>query len=299
MRSIALFAAVCSIVVCEGNTCKELCHMQKEAQATNFNLTRALEGCCDEATACVLPARFYNDSCVNELLDVCNSESRSAVNLTWTRHFCCGNWNSNETGTEFNEPRKCVKNISVGWNDERFWPVRDQTSKIKWNEKHWTFLLKIATLVCLKGRTSLTPSSVTITYKYPIFTERENYEKRFVHAFYAPAAYLVMKKGDHDMLTILGESVKHLWVTLCICITWTVISGIIIWLLVSLVTLLFDKLSAHFLYSRSNVPCRFHVHRVGWKWQQGDNGSSLQLFCSILFIRKREAIYTRSLRLLL
>ena len=88
-------------------------------------------------------------------------------------------------------------------------------------------------------------------FKYPIFAKREIYEKKFVHGFYALMSYLVMTKGDHDMLTILGESVKHLWVTLCICVTWTLISGVIIWLLVSLVTLLrlFDKLGVHFLHS--------------------------------------------------
>ena len=254
MRNIALFAALCSIVVCEtqkgeflgNNTCQALCHMQKKGQATNVNLMRALKGCCHETTACVLPAHFYNLSCVKELMDVClNFEERSASKLTWrTQHLCCGNFTSNETGREFKGSRKCFKNISVDWNNETFdWNNEtffldgDQQPLLKWKREHWKFVLKMSTQTCLNStkRISLTPSSVVIKFKYPIFTKRENYEKKFVHGFYAPVSYLVMKKGDHDMLTILGESVKHLWVTLCICITWTLISGVIIWLLVSLV----------------------------------------------------------------
>jgi len=241
MRSIVLFAAVCSVVVCEiqigerlNNACQKLCHVRNEAQATNFNLTRALKGCCDEASACVVPAHFYNVLCVKELMDVCNSaEKRLAANLSCIQQLCCGNLNSNETGREFKGSRRCFRNISVSWNDERFWTVRDERPIFEWNRKHWEFFLNMSTQTCLNSteRTSLTPSSVTIKFKYPIFAKRENYEKRFVHAFYAPASYLVMKKGDHDMLTVLGESVEHLWVTLCICITWTLISGVIIWLL--------------------------------------------------------------------
>ena len=258
MRSVAFLAAVCSIVVCEiqigqvldnANTCQKLCHTQKETKVPNILLKKALRGCCDEATTCVLPEHFHNVSCVKELLNVCNSENQSAPNLTKTQHLCCGNV-SNETGREFKGPRKCFRNISVNWTDEMFWRVRDRNLKpiFKWKRKHWEFFLKMATQACLNS-TEKTSSSIAIKFTYPTFTKRENYEKTFVRAVYAPASYLVMRKGDHDMLTILGESVKHLWVTLCICITWTVISGVIIWLLVSLVVSLFYKLSLHFIYS--------------------------------------------------
>ena len=241
MRSIAHFAAVFSIIVCEiqigelfHNVCQtEFCHMPKEKRPTHANLTRALKRCCDAASACVLPAHFYNVFCVKELMNVCNSEKQSAAKLTWVQHLCCGNLKSNES----NRSRKCFKNISLDWNDEKFWPVRDLKPLFHWTRKRWEFLLKMSTQTCLNSteRTSLTPSSVTIEFKYPIFAKRENYEKTFVHAVYAPASYLVMKKEDHGMLTILGESFRHLWATLCICITWTLISGVIIWLLVSLV----------------------------------------------------------------
>ena len=179
-------------------------------------------------------------------MDVCNSaEKRSAANLTWIQDLCCENLDSNETGRGFQRSHNCFKNISVDWNDERFWTVHDQKPIFKWNRRHWKFFLKMSTQTCLNS--TETPSSVTIKFKYPIFAKRENYEKRFVHAFYAPPSYLVVKKGDHDILSILGESVKNLWVTLCICITWTLISGVIIWLLVSLVIRLFDKISVHVL----------------------------------------------------
>ena len=242
MRSIALFAALCSVVVCEtqtgeflNNSCQTLCHMQKEAgQAANVNLTRALKGCCDEATSCDLPARFHNLPCVEELMDVCLNQSTS--NLTRrTQHLCSGNLNSNETGGEFKGSRKCFKNISVDWNniDGKVFPVRHQKLLHKWKRKDWEFVLKMSTQTCAE-RISLTPSSVAIKFKYPVFAKRENYDKKFVHAFYAPVSYLATKKGDHDLLTALGEAVKHLWVILGICFTWTLISGIIIWLLVSL-----------------------------------------------------------------
>ena len=269
MRSTALFAAVCSLVVFEiqvgellnsTSTCQKLCHMQKKAQETSFNLTRASKGCCDEVTACALPAHFYNASCVKELMDVCNSEDQSVPNLTRTQHFCCGNLNCNETGREFKGPRKCFANISVDWNDERFWSVRNHEKPIfKWNRMRWEFFLKMSTQACMDSteRTALTPSSAAIKFKYPIFAKRENYEKKFVHAYHAPAAYLVMRKEDHDMLTILGESVKHLWVPLCICITWTAISGVIIWLLVSKSFYPFVR-SVQCTFSNkywSNLPC--------------------------------------------
>ena len=251
MRSIALLAAICSIVVCEiktgeglNNAYQKLCRdVRKKAQAPNVNLTRVLDDCCDEASECVLPAHFYNVSCVKKLMDVCSSaENGLASNLTWIQPLCCGNLDSEEAGRRFKGSRKCFKNISVDWEDKKFWNVPDQPI-FKWNPKLWEFFLKMATQTCLNSteRASLTPSSVKIKFKYPIFAKRENYEKRFVHAVDTPASYLVMKKGDHDMLTILGESVKHLWVTLCLCITWTLISGVIIWLLVSLVVRLFDK----------------------------------------------------------
>lgn len=303
MRSVAFLAAVCSIVVCEiqGNSgklfdnssaCRKLCHTQKEAKV------KALRGCCDEATACVLPGHFYNVSCVKELLNVCNAENQSAHNLTKTQHLCCGNV-FNETGREFKGPRKCFRNIFVNWTDNMFqWPVRNRNLKpiFKWKRKHWEFFLKMATQVCLDSRektsSGLTPSSVAIKFTYPAFAKRENYEKTLVHAVYAPASYLVMRKGDHDMLTILGESAKHLWVTLCICITWAVISGVIIWLLVSLIFSLFYKLSLYFIYIV--LVNRAH-NKVKWVW---DIDSSMQLFCRILFIRKRGAIHRRGLRTL-
>ena len=111
MRSITLFAAVCSIVVCEiktvtgeglNNACQKLCHDRKKAQAVN--LTRA---CCDEASECVLPAHFYNISCVKKLMDVCNfTENGSAANLTWIQPFCCGtDLDSDEAGGGFNGSR--------------------------------------------------------------------------------------------------------------------------------------------------------------------------------------------------
>ena len=300
MRSVVLFAALCSIVVCEtqtgellgSNACQTFCHMQKKVQATNVNLTRALKSCCTEATECVLPAHFYNFTCVKELMDVClNFEKRSASNLTWrTQHLCSGNFNSNETGREFKGP--CFMDISVDSNNEtsQFFPtVRDQEPLFKWERKQWKFVLKMWTQTCLNStapRISLTPSSVKVKFKYPIFAKREIYEEKFVHGIYAPTSYLVMKKGDHDMLTILGESVKHLWVTLCICVTWTLISGVIIWLLVSLVIC--------YVCSTSLV-CIFYIVLV----KAGRYfDSRIQFFRRILFIRKRGAIHPRGLRIL-
>lgn len=274
MRLIALFAALCSIcsIVREtqsggplDNACQTLCLMQKIGQGTNINLTRALKGCCDEATTSVLPAHFYKLPCEKELMDVClHFEKRSASNLTWqTELSCCENFNSNETERGFKGSRRRFKNISVDWNNETFLPDRDQSQKplFRWKRKQWVFFLKMSTQTCLNSteRIFLTSSSVTVKFKYPIFAKRESYEKKFVHGFYAPVSYLVMKKEDHDMLTILGESVKHLWVILCICITWTLISGVIIWLLVSLVI--------RYIYVCStSLVCIFYIMLVNVKY---------------------------------
>ena len=293
MRSIALFAALCSVAVCEtqkeflNNSCETLCHMQKKAgKETNVNLTIPLKGCCDDAASCVLPARFYNLPCVKELMDICLNQSTS--NLTWrTQHLCSGNLNSNETGREFNRSRKCFKNISVDWNNinEKVLPVRHQKLLHKWKREDWEFVLKMSTQTCAE-RISMTPSSVAIKFKYPSFAKRENYDKKFVHAFYAPVSYLAMKKGDHDMLTVLGEAVNHLWVTLSIGITWMLISGVIIWLLVSLVV--------RYVCSTSLV-CIFYMVLVK---AGGISTQSAQFFCRILFIRERGTIHPRGLRML-
>lgn len=251
MRALVLFAAVYISVVSRAltgepanRTCEDFCFALKDAQTSNRNLTRALEGCCSEATSCVLPASFHNVSCAVELLDVCNSGNTSSVNLTrLTRlgQFCCGNLSSSGKRKEVQKNRSCFRNISVDWIEEKFWSERDQELLMTWNGTRWNFLLKTASQICLNASKSFIKSVVKIKFRYPIFTKREYYEKKFVHGFYAPAAYLVMIKEHHDMIMVLGESAKHLWPTVIICVTWTLISGVIIWLLVSYFIPSFDK----------------------------------------------------------
>lgn len=237
MRAVALFAVFCTsfgeVLTRKpvNNACKGFCFAQEKAGTSSLRLARALEGCCNEATACVLPAHFHNVSCTVELLDVCNSENRSTANLTRVKQSCCGNLGS--YGEEKKRRRNCFRDISVKWKENRFWSLRSQEPLMIWKGKHWAFLLKMASQMCLNERKLFTPSSVKIKYQYPIFTKQEYYRKKFVHGFYAPAAYLVKMKGQHDMIMVLSESAKHLWVTVCICITWSLISGVIIWLLVS------------------------------------------------------------------
>lgn len=244
MRAIALFAVFCTSfgVVLTGepanNTCKGFCFALKKAGTSSLRLARVLEGCCSEAAACVLPANFHDVSCTVELLDVCNSENRSTANLTRVQQLCCGNLSS--YGGEEKKRRNCFRNISVDWKEKRFWSVRGREPLMVWKAKRWAFLLKMASQMCLNERKSFTPSPVKIKYQYPIFTKQEYYKKKFVHGFYAPPAYLVMMKRHHDMIMVLGESAKHLWVTVSICIMWSLISGVIIWLLVSYFKILFD-----------------------------------------------------------
>lgn len=249
MKTTVLFAAVCILLVevlsgkPVNNIWKDFCFAQKEARISiNGNVATAFEGFCREATSCVLPARFYNVSCAKELLDVCNieSEKRSTANLTRVQQMCCGNLGSYRNRKEAEKDRICFRNISVDWNEKHFWPVRSQEPLMTWKEKRWAFLLKMASQKCLNESESFTPSSAKLKYQYPIFTKQEYYNKKFVQGFHAPSAYLVMMKGHHDMMMVLTESAEHLWVTVIICITWTLISGVIIWLLVSYLTLLFD-----------------------------------------------------------
>lgn len=250
MSALVVFAAVYISVVSEAltrepanRTCKDFCFALKNAQRSNRNLTRALEGCCSEATSCVLPASFHKVSCAVELLDECNSDNRSSANLTRLGQLCCGNLSSYGKRKEGEKNRSCFQNISVEWNEneneKKFWFVRDQEPLMIWKGKRWNFLLKMASQMCLNVKNSSIKSIVK--YQYPIFIKREYYEKKFVHGFYAPAAYLVMLKRHHNMIIVLGESAKHLWLTVSICITWTLISGVIIWLLVSYFILSFDK----------------------------------------------------------
>lgn len=148
-------------------------------------------------------------------------------NLTRALECCCSKAKSAEKRREY------FLNISVDWKEERFWrSVLDREPTKKWNVTHWKFFLKMASQKCLNDTTVLTPSLV-VKFKYPVFIKRGNNEK-LVYRFYAPAAYLVMRKGEHDLFTSVAESVDHLWLTVCICVTWTLISGVIIWLLVSI-----------------------------------------------------------------
>lgn len=188
------------------------------------NSTRsAFEDCCTKAESYILPGPFYGDSCTTEFVKYCTSENKSTSNSASVQKICCKRQDcSNKTPTQHN--------ISFNWNERRFWPKRAPN---EWNLTQGKLFLIMATQGCLNNK--IKPTSVTLVrYRYPVHTDLETYKKKFVHGFYLPAAYLVMKKENHDILTVVSDSFKHLWPTVCICVAWTLISGIIIWLLVSI-----------------------------------------------------------------
>jgi len=100
----------------------------------------------------------------------------------------------------------------------------------KWEKENWEFFLKMATQFCLNnGSKSLEKSSVK--FKYPFYTKPENYNKQIVYGYCPPPAFLVMNREQHATFTVVSDSFKNLWLTMFLCVTWTLISGVIIWML--------------------------------------------------------------------
>ena len=183
-----------------------------------------ISDCCSEATTHLLPPQFYKAKCVHQLLKRCANESKIVAmeekqKIKINCGISCSKIASNTSPSA---------NISVEWKKTIIWPEED-----RWSKDRGNFILKMISHFCVNKTKA--PLQCPITYRYPVFTGKEHFKKeRFVCGLNAPAAYLVMKEAKYDILTVaVYRSAKDLWPTTCICVAWTLISGVIIWLLVS------------------------------------------------------------------
>ena len=187
------------------------------------NSSISLQNCCSEATTHLLPPRFYNSKFMHQLLQLCGNESKIDEMEKKQENITCS-INCSEIASNISPST----NISVKWKKTFIWPEED-----RWPKDRGNFILKMISHFCVNKTKA--PLQCPITYRYPVFTGKEHFEKeRFVCGLNAPAAYLVMKEAKYHILTVaVYRSAKDLWPTTCICVAWTLISGVIIWLLVS------------------------------------------------------------------
>ena len=232
MKTIApLFATIGGLIVCEiegvvqyGGGCEKFCCNGSEHD---------LKNCCRKAELYVVALpRFYGNRCMKKFVMFCTAQKNSSRNLTSIQEICCARRNHNCSSQ--NSSRLREHKISVEWNKERFW-AKPKSSYKEWNLTQAELFLKMATQGCLNNEVNQTQSALSVQYRYPVFKSLQRYkrDKRFVYGFFTPTPYLVMRKENYDILTVVRESFKDLWPTVCICVIWTLISGIVIWLLVS------------------------------------------------------------------
>lgn len=216
--------------VSASRTCEDVCCVRQESNTEN--LTTTFERCCNESTECLLPEHFYNVSCIQEFMNFCASTNRSTrTNITSWKQHCCSHVNCSGIMTKISGSHRKCSNIVVDWRDTSF-PAKHDLMIEKWTVENWTFFLKMASQSCSRHNNKARGHSVT--YKYPFYTKRENSKKTLVYGYRAPPVFLLMNREDYHMFYVVGDSLKNLWLTMSLCFTWTLISGVIIWLLVSI-----------------------------------------------------------------
>ena len=197
--------------------------------ASIINLTEAFKNCCKEAEECPLPKKFYTSPCREQIMDSClgNQANTSAIKQIQTE--CCTDFYCPENNSI--TPRtNCTKRfkINVKWKKVNFEAKYDLVER-KWKKEKWSFFLKMVSQKCLdKSTARYRPDE--ITYMYPYYHTRED---ATVFRYESPPAYLVDEKESFTMLTVVGSSFNRMWATLLLCVIWSLISGVIIWLLVS------------------------------------------------------------------
>ena len=96
-----------------------------------------------------------------------------------------------------------------------------------WKRETWSFFLKMASQKCLK---KLPDGRRSVMIWYPYYT---NDKSETVFRYESPPAYLAQQKQSFTMFTVVASSFSRMWVTLFLCVTWSLISGVFIWLMVS------------------------------------------------------------------
>ena len=198
--------------------CKELCN----ATSASINLTETFQQCCNEAQEFVLPRQFYNFSCREQIIDSC-ARNGSQRNATTIKSECCKN--------DFRARKNTGSKrhfINVTWGRVKFQTKYDLVEGA-WKKETWSFFLKMVSQKCLK-KVPFRRRPVNILYTYPYYT---NDKSTTVFSYKSPMAYLVQEKQSFSMFTVVYASFRRMWITLLLCVMWTLISGVIIWLLVS------------------------------------------------------------------
>ena len=225
--------------------CEEVCCMLNESRSKPQKLSAAFAQCCKNAIECFLGRdSFYEASCIGQFLKFCTPSPSTTTNLTSWGKQCCNKVNCEKTAknrSHSGNSRKlaCGFNIAADWTNAKtdLLPKRDPLFQ-KWTADHWTFFLKMASQSCLYDRNRpIWTVKNSFTYRYPFYTKQE---KKIVYGYEAPPAFLIMKKRRHGLLTAVGNSLKNLWTSMLLWFTWTLISGVIIWLLVSIMFFIFN-----------------------------------------------------------
>lgn len=235
-------------------TCEKVCCMLNESRSkpqTELNLSAEFDQCCKNSTKCFLgDSAFYTASCIEQFLNFCTPSQPTTINriswenLTSWEKSCCKKVNCNKTAnngsrsdgnSSANSRKSACFNIAAYWTNTTtdLLPKHDLLFQ-NWTMDYWTFFLKMASISCLSQNPNATVKN-SFTYQYPFYAKQES---KIVYGYEAPPAFLIMKKRPHGPLTAVGKSLKNLWIPMLLWVTWTLISGVIIWLLVSIMFLL-------------------------------------------------------------
>ena len=196
--------------------------------ASIINLTEAFKNCCKEAEECLLPKQFYDFSCRLQIMDSCLKNQANTSAIKQIRTECCRNYfpcPENSSATQ--SCTKRLDEIKVKWKEVKFKTEYDLVGGARKKET-WSFFLKMASQKCLKNK--LTDRRLSVTILYPYYT---NDKSETVFGYESPPAYLVEQKQSFTMFTVVGSSFSRMWVPLFLCVIWSLISGVFIWLMVS------------------------------------------------------------------
>ena len=205
--------------------CKDVCCKN----ASTINLTEALTTCCKEAEDCLLPNQFYNDSCREQIMDWCLKNQANTSAIKQIRTVCCRNDFTCPENNSVTQRKSCTKRldeIRVKWKEVNFKTKCDLVQEA-WKKETWSFFLKMASQKCLK---KLPERRRSVIIWYPYYT---NDKSETVFGYESPPAYLAEQKQSFTMFTVVRSTFSRMWVTLFLCVVWSLISGVFIWLMVS------------------------------------------------------------------
>ena len=196
--------------------------------ASIINLTEAFKNCWKEAEECLLPEKFYDVSCTKQIMVWRLKKQANTSAIKQIRTECCrNNFSCPENNSATQSCTKRLDEIKVKWKEVNFKTEYDLVGGA-WKKENWSFFLKMASQKCFKKK--LTDRKRSVTILYPYYT---NDKGETVFGYESPPAYLVEQKQPFTMFTVVGSSFSRMWVTLFLCVIWSLISGVFIWLMVS------------------------------------------------------------------